>query len=135
MKRMFRILYSVVLACTFALLGACTPDPFEPDPDMLTGTWRSGTEYYHYYANSWQYEQYGGTKVEVNGNVWDTSVDEGENEALPFKWTLDGADMLQVHYDYMGSIVPKTYTITDLTSTPLTYQDKYGRTYTYSKVK
>lgn len=135
MKRFEKVLTMLFVGVASLVMSACQPDPFEPDPAMLEGVWKNGTEYYHYYSSAWNYEQFGGTQVSVNGNLWDTSVDEGENEALPFHWELNGDQMVQLHYDYMGAVVPKTYTVTALTDSKLSYQDKYGRIYNYTKVK
>lgn len=135
MKRITNKILSLLVLAAAIVFAACEPDPFEPDYELMIGTWKNGTEYMRYYDHSWQYEQYGGTTVEVNGTEWDTSVDEGEAEALPFRWELEGTELLRYHYDYMGAVVPKSYTVTALSTSQLTYKDKYGRTYTYSKVQ
>ncbi len=67
-----------------------------------------------------------------NGVTWDTSEDVAEHEAQPFEWTLNGNKLLIVHIGEMGQRVPKTYTIKQLTTNMLSYEDGYGTKFTFS---
>lgn len=103
-------------------LNGC--DPFSHDEkfdkNLLPGTWVSGTLHEHYNANS-------------TGYTWDTADDVSESEAQPFTWTLEGATLTQIHHMIMGGNIPKTYTVTQLNATTLSYHDDYGKSYTFTK--
>lgn len=118
---MKKILISVFVLC---IAGACfvscvQEDDF--DKALLIGKWRSGTLYYNYNSNG-------------TGSTWDTSDDVTEEEAQKFEWSLDGAELIQIHIMEIGGNVPRAYTITTLTSSRLVYEDDFGREYSYNKV-
>lgn len=123
MKKALRTcLLAVVL---IFLMGACneptpTPTPHKPtfDAALLPGHWVSGTIHEWYNADG-------------TGHTWDTADDIFEEEAQPFTWSLNNATLVQNHQMEMGGIVPKTYTLTKLTSTTLCYRDDYGTSYTF----
>lgn len=68
------------------------------------------------------------------GYTWDTSDDVTEDDAQVFTWklTIDGA-LTEIHLLEMGGKVPKTYTVTVLTSEELIYEDNYGKEHKYSR--
>jgi hypothetical protein len=66
--------------------------------------------------------------------TWDTSDDVTEEEALPFTWTLEEDDLIQIHILEMGGKIPKSYTVTALTTTNLNYHDDYGKSYSFTRV-
>ena len=116
MKRSsYLFLISVLLLC----LSSCNPVGY--DESLLYGKWVSGTEYYRY--------DFGGT-----GATWDTSDDVSEEEAQEFTWTLNGTELTHIHIMEMGGSVPKTYTVTGLTSTTLQYKDYTDKKFSYTKV-
>ena len=102
---------------------SCEPDePTSFDETLLYGKWVEGTVYERY-------------KDDGTGYTWDTADDVSEEEAQDFTWTLDGDQLVQKHIMEIGGIVPKTYTVTELTETTLSYQDDYGTTYQFTKVQ
>ncbi len=92
------------------------------DRSLMYGYWVTGTVHEFYDA--------AGT-----GYTWDTADDVTEEEAQPFTWTLENATLTQIHQMEMGGNVPKTYTVTKLTTTTLEYHDNYGKYYTFTKGK
>ena len=112
------------LAFALVALVGCIPEfGMEADfsIDDIYGKWRSGTLYYRY--------DYG-----YKGVTWDTSDDVSEDEGQRFTWEIVGTDMTHIYIMEMGSNVPKTYIIDELTPTVLRYHDPYGKYYRFSKV-
>lgn len=112
----------LTFCCLLFLMNSC--DIFEGgqkfDKTLLTGTWAAGTLHEHY--------------NEVGtGYTWDTDDDVTEEEAQPFTWTLEGSTLTQIHKMEMGGNVPKTYTVTKLNATTLSYHDDFGKYYTFTK--
>lgn len=102
---------------------SCEPDePTSFDETLLIGKWEEGSLHERYFADS-------------TGYTWDTADDVSEEEAQDFTWSLDGDQLLQEHIMEIGGIVPKTYTVTELTETTFSYQDDYGTTYQFTKVQ
>jgi hypothetical protein len=108
-----------------ALLGilavSCEPLPVTFDESLLIGKWKSGTLYYKYLADG-------------SGGTWDTADDVTEAEAQAFTWTLENDVLTQNHILEIGGIVPKVYTVTELTETTLTYHDDFGVEWSFTKV-
>ena len=118
------LIYSVAAVIFAAIFTACTPDNGkEFDRALLIGKWQSGTLYEVYESNG-------------NGHSWDTADDVTEEEAQAFTWTLEVDVLTQIHVSEMvgGELVPKVYTVTELTATTLSYENDYGKTYTFTKV-
>ena len=66
------------------------------------------------------YEQFLLTE-EYHGNGW-------------FKWKIDGKELHLYHFmSYGWAEIPKVYTITNLTSSTLTYKDSFGKSFTFTK--
>ncbi|MEA3448521.1 MAG: lipocalin family protein [Bacteroidota bacterium] len=102
---------------------SCEPDePTSFDESLLYGKWVEGTVYERY-------------KSDGTGYTWDTSDDVSEEEAQDFTWTLDEDQLVQIHIMEIGGNIPKTYTVTELNETNLTYKDDYGTTHNYTKVE
>ena len=110
--------FSLVLV-VFVLFNSCQKDDDSFDEKLLYGKWRNGTLYYKYLSNH-------------TGSTWDTSDDVHEDEAQPFEWKLVKSELQQIHIMEMGGVVPKYYTITNLTATTLIYKDMF-RSYTFTK--
>ncbi len=91
------------------------------DQDLLIGKWQSGTLYYRYFSNG-------------DGYTWDTSDDVSEEEAQEFTWTLEKDELTHLHILEIGGVVPRFYTVTELTATTLKYKDDFGKTYHFTKV-
>ncbi|MCH4895731.1 hypothetical protein E0494_03325 [Marinilabiliaceae bacterium JC040] len=108
---------SIILLST-----SCTKEEDKDfDQQLLLGKWQEGTLYERY--------DVGGT-----GATWDTADDVKESEAQPFTWTLKKDQLGQVHLMQNGTKVPKTYTVTELSATTLSYKDDFGKSYTFKKV-
>lgn len=117
------------------LFVACKPDTITYDAEDLVGKWVSGTEYYRYDASMSNYTLSNDSIVQVNGATWDTGDDVQESEAQPYIWSLDGNQLTLIHIGYMGSRIPKVYTITGLTSNTLSYKDNYSQTFTFTRIQ
>lgn len=100
---------------------SCIPDK-EYDPTLLQGKWKQNLLYEVYQSDG-------------TGYTWDESDDVMEDEAQHFEWELDKDKLLQIHIMEMGGRIPKSYTITDLSSTTLQYEDNYGKSYNFTKVQ
>jgi hypothetical protein len=103
------------------LAVSCTEEEVFFDQSLLTGKWQSGTLFYKYL-------------VDGTGGTWDTSDDVTEAEAQAFTWTLVNDLMTHIHVLEMGGSVPKIYTVTELTSTTLKYEDDFGVSFSFTKV-
>ena len=91
------------------------------DVNLLYGKWQEGSVF----------ERYDETGF---GATWDTHDDITEEEAQPFKWTLEGTTLIHEHIGTFV-IVPKVYTINTLSDSQLIYSDDYGNTHYYSRVR
>ena len=126
MKKLVVIAASLV-SIVLVLFSSCeTPVSF--NETFLIGKWTrpstltDGQDCYRYNAD-------------YTGATWDTGDVAGEEDAQPFTWTLEGAILTQVHKGEMGQVVPKTYTLTALNDSTLSYKDDYGVSFTFVKVK
>ncbi len=117
-------LYLLLLACLSLslFLFSCEQEDLSYDENLIIGTWRSGTEHYKY-------------KADGTGGTWDTSDDVTEDEAQPFTWTLVKSDLTHIHIMQSGDKIPKSYTVTELTATTLKYEDDFGKSYSFVKIK
>ena len=119
---MKRKLYLLCVFFVFSLVFvSCEDEAIDVDESLLIGTWRSGTLHEKYNANG-------------TGSTWDTSDDVSEDEAQPFTWTVSGAELRQLHIMEMGPSIPKTYTIRELTTTTLRYEDFFGKSTSFTRV-
>ncbi len=92
------------------------------DEALLAGKWQSGTLFERYFANG-------------NGYTWDISDDVQEDEAQNFTWTLVKTELTQIHIMEMGgNLVPRFYTVTELSPTRLRYRDDFGKSYSFTRV-
>jgi hypothetical protein len=118
---MKRILFCLAVFAVPVLFHSCgSEDSAEFDETLLYGKWKSGTLYYKYVLD------------DHTGSTWDTADDVQEDEAQKFTWQLRGSTLTQNHTQEMGGAVPKSYTITQLTSSTLRYKDDY-KSYTFTK--
>lgn len=118
MKRILFITIAVLLSS--ALFNSCTKE-YEFDETLLYGKWKQGTLYYKYLSDH-------------TGATWDTSDDVTEEEAQAFTWTLVNSELMQIHImEIGGEKIPKSYNVTELTSTSLKYNDSFS-SYSFLKV-
>ena len=104
-----------------------------PTPDGLTGEFRYGYEWDMNDHKGWDdsqgtYEDYLFTPIEdrgaYHGNGW-------------FVWKLEtNGDFIYVNFmNNGGADIPKSYKVTVLTGSSLTYKDDFGTTHSFTKVK
>ena len=115
----------LIIALLISLtLAACKKEVPKPTPNQLVGKWISGTEYYKYNAD-------------FTGKTWDTKDDVTEDEGKKFTWNLSDFTLTQNHIiDISDSItILKSYTITELTGTKLSYKDAFEKKYSFTKAE
>lgn len=113
-----------LLAISLALvLSGCVPvEEKHFNVKYLIGEWTEGTVHDKY-------------REDGTGASWDTSDDYGEEEALPFEWSLSFDTLLVNHISWNGTIVPKIYIVTALDSIHLDHYDlASGISHHYTKV-
>lgn len=114
------IISLVAVALTALMLVSC--EEFEQfDESLLIGKWESGTLYYRYFGDG-------------TGYTWDEGDDVTEEEAQDFTWTLMNSELTQNHILEIGGTVPKLYTVLELTSTSLVYEDDFGKRFSFTRV-
>ncbi len=116
MKNIVRAILVIVSVC---LCVSCGPEQLL-DSSLLVGTWREGSYYECYYSDG-------------TGKYWDTSEDYYEDEAITFTWDFLLGTLTQYHTLEFGGVVPKVYTIEELTSSTLVYSDSFGVTHHFEK--
>lgn len=110
----------ILLPFLFILITLCGCNKIQNYSEAdLVGRWQCG--------NLWERYVSGGS-----GFTWDTSDDVDESEAQTFTWKLEGDKLTQYHQMDMGGVVPKQYTITELSGTTLKYEAN-GKSYTFTK--
>ena len=117
------------------LFFSCNKDT-TADKELMYGKWLTqDSTYYRFDRTSEQYAIHDGSTVAVNGARWSAKVEEdvSEDEAQPFVWSLDAADLTIVHQGYMGEKVPKTYTVKSQTKSSMQWKDDYGNTISLAK--
>ena len=122
MKRVLFFLTFVLLAVAF---HSCeTVEDF--DETLLYGKWRpiSGTSLYFRYDRN-------GT-----GTTWNPNEGVEENDTGgDFTWELAKSELTQIHLmeTVGGVVIPKVYTVTELTATSLKYKDSFS-SYSFTKM-
>ena len=120
MKKTFLYVLAVIAAAL--CLTSCQKEEPTFDEALLIGKWQEvGTQVFYTYASDY------------TGKTWDEGVDQKEEEAQPFEWSLVQSTLTQIHIMEMGSTIPKTYTVTQLTSSKLVYEDGYSE-FSFNKV-
>lgn len=120
MKKLICI-FAVVCFSTLSMVSCIDMTIETFDENLLYGKWQSGTLYYKYISDG-------------SGTTWDTADDVTEAEAQAFSWTLVNDELTHIYILEIGGSVPKIYTVTELTATSLTYEDDFGKVFTFSKV-
>ena len=111
------------LVCACALVWSCGKDDhLEVSPSQLYGEWvKEGTQYY------WTFES-NGTGNLVNRGEFDPEDDNNGD----FTWTINGGDELEVEFKGSGELggidIVKLYTIKEISSSMVRWEDIYGRT-------
>jgi hypothetical protein len=122
-KNVIKVAAIALLILSFFFFVSCEPEePMSFDESLLIGKWVEGTVYERY-------------KDDNTGYTWDTADDVSEEEAQDFTWSLDEDQLVQIHIMEIGGDIPKTYTVTELTETDLSYKDDYGTTHNYTRVQ
>lgn len=107
-----------------AIMTSCKEEP-RFDGSLIVGKWVSGTEY-------WRYD------TDNTGVTWDEKDDVHEEEGQLFKWDFDSENDQLTHIHWMEMTgdwtIPKVYTVTALDNNKLSYTDKYGQEYIFTRV-
>jgi len=119
MKKTFFYLTSLIIIAF--MIVSCEPEEESFDQSLLIGKWQSGTLFYKYLDDG-------------TGGTWDTGDDVTEAEAQAFTWTLVMSELTHIHLLEIGGSVPKIYTVTELTTTSLKYQDDFGVKFSFTRV-
>ncbi len=136
-----RLFWAFGVLCVVALSLASCQKEEEFDETLLIGKWQrpssltDGLDCIRFDASYSDYTCLNGVVVKMNGTTWDTGDYETEADVHPFLWTLDKSTLTLRHFlKSSGVKEPKTYTVTKLTSKTLSYEDDYGKSYTFTKV-
>lgn len=119
MKKIIHILFAVFLVAM--MFQSCELEEEQFDEALLTGKWESGTLFYRYFSDG-------------SGYTWDEGDDVTEEEAQDFTWTLVNTELTHIHILEIGGTVPKVYTVLELTSNRLEYEDDFGKRFSFTKV-
>lgn len=119
----------MVLLGTLLAWSCGKEEHLEVSPSELWGEWvQEGSEYY------WTFEE-GGTGNLVNRGEFDP---EDENNG-DFTWTINGGDELEVEFKGSGELggidIVKLYTIKEVSSSTVKWEDVYGRTTRLKRVE
>ena len=115
----------------FSFFWSCGKDEgLVVNPKQLWGEWvqDSDTNYHWTFNEDWTGEL-----------VHTGSVAPGDDNNGAFTWKINGGDELEAEFtgsgELGGIVIVKLYTIKKITSTTLRWEDQYGRTTNYTKVK
>ncbi|MDR0368910.1 MAG: hypothetical protein LBH82_07230 [Bacteroidales bacterium] len=121
MKNIKYVRYGFMLLMCVLLL-ACGDKNKKIDRSLLPGKWQQGTLFEVY-------------NVDGTGHTWDEADDVTEEEAQEMTWTLDENELTQLHKMEIGTgVIPKVYTVTELTATTFKYKDNY-KSCSFTRVK
>lgn len=96
------------------------------EPEQLLGKWlKDGSQEY------WRY------RSDSTGVTWDESEDVSEEESNhTFEWTVNGDRLTHVFRGEQGNqAVPKVFTVKEITSTTMRWQDDYSMEYNFTKTE
>lgn len=119
---MKKIIISLVTVALSALIFVSCEELEQFDETMLIGKWESGTLYYKYFSDG-------------SGYTWDEGDDVMEEEAQDFTWSLVQSELTHNHILEIGGTVPKLYTVLELNSTSLVYEDDFGKRFSFTRVE
>ena len=155
MKKQFVLI--VMLSLLVVGFNSCKKDSFEAAD--LYGKWQAPSEsdidpQGHYQYCIFYSDAVDGEEGYHWGKMWDEGdeVSESDMKSLEevkkanaesgliggrngyFRWKLDKTELLEIHLmEYGWADIVKSYTVTVLTSSTLTYKDTFGKTHTYTK--
>ncbi len=116
------LIFALLCLTASFFIVSCETEEESFDETLLIGKWQSGTLYYRYIDDG-------------SGATWDTGDDVTEEEAQEFTWTLVQTELTHIHIMETGSgVLPKVYTVTELTTTTLKYKDDFNKSYSFTKV-
>ncbi|OJV39192.1 MAG: hypothetical protein BGO29_02980 [Bacteroidales bacterium 36-12] len=116
-----KINYLLALVFIAIAMVSCMPEDDIFDETLLYGKWKSGTEFYRFDSDG-------------KGKNWDAAETEEDDEGGSFTWTLVKADLTVIRITTTtGSGIPHTYTVLELTSSKLKFNDGF-EDQTFSKV-
>ena len=104
------------------------------DESLLWGKWHCSEGCYRLSTNQEAMYEYWRYFSSNKGYTWVEDEDVNEDEAQPFDWRIVKSELRQIHTMEMGGVVPRNYTITELTATRLRYTDDFGRSSLFIKV-
>ena len=122
MKNRHLIIFSLLIL-TAILFSNCGGETLIVDENLLIGRWKSGSLYEVYEAGG-------------SGYTCDEADDVTEDERQQFEWSITDNNILtKVHLMEMGGRIPKVYSITQLNSVSLVYEDDYGVKHYFTRVE
>ena len=117
-----RLLFFIAVFAVSGVFHSCQEEEQSFDETLLFGKWRElGKEMYYKYL------------PDYTGSTWDESEDVQEDEAQEFTWSLVKSKFTHLHQMEMGGVVPKRYTVTELTATSLKYEDDFNKSFSFVK--
>ena len=155
MKHSFRVLTTLVLVVIF--LSSCNifGDKTEFKESDLIGRWQAPSESDLNPEGNFQYCVFLAEKDSAGtfryGYMWDMGDHADWEEELGsyeqfllteeyhgngwFKWKLSSSNLMEYHFMSEGwAEVPKSYTLTMLTQTTLTYQDNFKKSHSWTRM-
>lgn len=119
--------YVAIFVSMLALMFVNTSCQLESfDQYDLVGVWENDDNA----GEFWRY------RSDLTGCTWDEGDDVTEEEAQEFTWTLVVNTLTQIHIiEISNTQIPKVYTVTELTSSSLVYEDVFGKSYYFSRVE
>ena len=128
MKRISFILAALLATVISSLFVGCVKNEIEltVQPQQLVGKWQetSTQQYYRYRDDS-------------TGVRWNEAEDITEEESnLVFRWSVSGARLRLVYTGAQGNqAVPKVYTIREMGSSTMRWEDDYGISTSFIKTE
>lgn len=117
---MKKILYLfLLLGVCLVIPTSCKKDRLEVKPDQLWGEWAMND--YHWTFN----EDFSGKKIYTGGDYDPDDETNGD-----FTWNVDVDELEVIFTTYQ---ITKLFTITDISSSSMTWEDVYGRTMKFTK--
>ncbi len=108
-------------------LASCNPTEVTFQESDLLGYWlEDGTQHYVRFTNSRQSDEYQlGYEWDEAEDVMESDVKNNEGGNGWFKWALVKTTLTEIHLmDNDGAEIPKTYIVTKLTDSELSYYEK-----------
>ena len=123
-KNIFRIALCAIVGIA---LASCNPTEVTFQESYLLGYWlEDGTQHYVRFTNTRQSDEYQlGYEWDEAEDVMESDVTSNEGGNGWFKWALVKTNLTEIHLmDNGGAEIPKTYIVTKLTDSELSYYEK-----------